>query len=75
MPRLKITCDGDPKDRRIKLKLLEILAPADVYANALYEANGGYIINASEKEVDTVLEWQQPRLCKVMASTPSFPLK
>ncbi|KAK8374448.1 hypothetical protein O3P69_018934 [Scylla paramamosain] len=56
MTRLKITCDGDPKDRRIKLKLLEILAPADVYANALYEANGGYIINASEKEVDTVLE-------------------
>lgn len=73
MPRLKITCNGDPKDRRNKLKLLEILAPADVYANELYEAHDGYIINASEREVDTVLESTMTRTLQDQGFFPILP--
>lgn len=73
MPRLKITCNGDPKDRRNKLKLLEILAPADVYANELFETHDGYIINATEKEVDKVLESEMTQALKDQGFVPILP--
>lgn len=74
MGRIKIKCDGNPKERRSKLKLLEILAPAEVYATALHEAYDGYIvITATDKEVDKILEPAVTQNLKTQGFTPILP--
>ena len=74
MARIKIKCNGNPKERRNKLKLLEILAPADIYATALHEAHDGYIVNtATDKEVDKILEPIVTQNLEAQGFTPILP--
>lgn len=57
MARVKIKTKNNRHDRRTKLKLLEVLAPANVFRTLLHEALDAIIVTTvSDTEADKIFE-------------------
>ena len=74
MARLKIKSKLNSKEKKKQLLLLEILAPAGVYANALHETKDGLIITTStDNEADKILEPHIRKKLEEKGFTPILP--